>query len=33
VLWVKGLDAFNGSPVLDVKPYTKKPLSKVRTPD
>lgn len=21
VLWVKGLDAFNGTPVLDIKPY------------
>ncbi|MFX1574940.1 MAG: tRNA (N6-threonylcarbamoyladenosine(37)-N6)-methyltransferase TrmO [Promethearchaeota archaeon] len=21
ILWVKGLDAFNGTPVLDIKPY------------
>jgi len=33
VLRVNGLDAFDGSPVLDIKPYTKKPLSEVRTPD
>lgn len=33
VLQVKGLDAFNGSPVLDIKPYTKKLLREVRTPD
>ena len=32
-LRVKELDAFDGSPVLDIKPYTKKPLSEVRTPD
>ncbi|MCW4049099.1 MAG: tRNA (N6-threonylcarbamoyladenosine(37)-N6)-methyltransferase TrmO [Candidatus Bathyarchaeota archaeon] len=33
VLRVKGLDGFDGSPVLDIKPYTKKTLSEVRTPD
>ena len=33
MLRVKGLDAFNGSPVLDIKPYTKNTLSEVRTPD
>ena len=33
VLRVKDLDAFDGSPVLDVKPYTKKTLRAVRTPD
>jgi len=21
ILWVRGLDAFNGTPVLDIKPY------------
>ena len=30
---VKGLDAFNGSPVLDIKPYTGKPISDVKQPD
>ena len=24
ILWVEGLDAWDGTPVLDVKPYTKK---------
>lgn len=23
-LWVEGLDAWNGTPILDIKPYTKK---------
>ncbi len=32
-LKVKGLDAFNGSPVLDIKPYTGKPISDLRQPD
>jgi tRNA-Thr(GGU) m(6)t(6)A37 methyltransferase TsaA len=32
-LMVKGLDAFNGSPVLDIKPYTGKPIRDVKQPD
>lgn len=24
VLWVKGLDAWDGTPILDIKPYTKR---------
>ena len=32
-LRVRGLDAFDGSPVLDIKPYTGKPISDVRQPD
>ena len=32
-LRVRGLDAFDGSPVLDIKPYTGKPISDVRQPE
>ena len=32
-LWVKGLDAWNGTPILDIKPYTKKEsVKKFRIP-
>lgn len=33
ILWVEGLDAWDGTPVLDVKPYTKKDsIKKIRFP-
>ncbi len=32
-LRVKGLDAFDGSPVLDIKPYTGKPLIEIIQPN
>ena len=33
ILWVEGLDAWDGTPVLDVKPYTKKDsIKKFRFP-
>jgi tRNA-Thr(GGU) m(6)t(6)A37 methyltransferase TsaA len=33
VLRVKGLDAYDGSPVLDIKPYTGKTIEDIRIPD
>lgn len=33
VIRVKGLDAYDGSPVLDVKPYSVKAVNGVRVPD
>ena len=32
-LRVENLDAFNGSPVLDIKPYTGKPIKGIKQPE
>ncbi len=32
VLWVEGLDVWEGTPVLDVKPYTKREIQGYRLP-
>jgi len=33
VLRVRGLDAYDGAPVIDIKPYTGKPIENVRLPE
>jgi tRNA (Thr-GGU) A37 N-methylase len=32
-LKVRGLDAYDGSPVMDIKPYTGKTIENVRLPE